>query len=174
MTTIKAIETEYARIHYAARKSLGTTCVHCGSSGRLHAALRPETNVEKLKVNAASGCLYSMDTNDYHALCIACHRRLDLVEGRPFCRHGHPYTVENTSFLSDGSRRCLVCHRQSVAKRLVDPKARAKKRARDREYRARTPLSLEQKARKLELQRTRRNVARSARFEHGEMPRVRA
>jgi hypothetical protein len=33
------------------------------------------------------------------------------------CSQGHPYTLENTSIKSDGSRRCKTCHREQEVNR---------------------------------------------------------
>lgn len=36
------------------------------------------------------------------------------------CRNGHPYNEKNTSKYSDGSRRCLICHRESERTRRAE------------------------------------------------------
>lgn len=156
---------EYGNVHFAARKAIAEACEACGSAGPLHAALRQETEPSKLLTDPATGCAYSTDVADYHALCIPCHRRLDLVEGRPRCPKGHEYAPENTLTRPDGSRRCRACNRNGARTRNEVPENRAVKNERDRQYRAAKPMTDAQKARKLELQRIRRAAAR---FEHGE------
>lgn len=156
----------YGRVHYAARKVIGDACTHCGSRDKLEAALRPDTPESRLLLDSEFNAYYSEDLRDYFALCIPCHRRLDHVELRPTCRRGHPYEPGNTSIKSDGSRRCLTCHRDQAARRLADPEKRAVKNAADRAYRATNPMTSEQKARKLELQRIRRARAKAADSDH--------
>jgi hypothetical protein len=156
----------YGQIHFMARKALGDSCERCDATERLQAALRLDAAPEQLRTDPASGCAYSINVRDYWTLCQPCHRRLDLVEARPTCTRGHEYTPDNTYVRSDGTRRCRRCQREGEAARLADPAKRETKRERDRERRALTPLTAEQKARKLELQRRRRAAARSARFEH--------
>lgn len=168
MTIDVGTSREYNRIHYMARKTIGAACEECGSTEAIQAALRHDAEPARLRIDATTGCAYSTDVTDYHALCVACHRRRDLVDGRPECSNGHEYTPENTSIRSDGSRRCLTCHREQESARNEAPSTRAAKNARDREYREANPMTKEQKDRKLELQRKRRAAARSARFEHGE------
>lgn len=158
---------EYANIHHAARKAIAAACEQCEAKP-VQAALRHDVDPDRLRVDPDTGCAYSIEAADYHALCIPCHRRLDLVEGRPYCASGHEYTPENTSIRTDGARRCLTCHRDQERARTNDPEVRARKNARDREYRQTNPMTETQKARKLELQRQRRAAARAARFEHGE------
>lgn len=148
---------EYNRVHHLARKLLKDRCARCSATDRLQAALRPDADEEHLRVDPVSRCAYSVDPADYMTLCLPCHRRLDLVEGRTHCRNRHPYTPENTSVKRDGSRRCLTCHREQEADRMADPEYRERKRAANR-GRVLTP---EQKERKLELQRIRRARGRS-------------
>lgn len=155
---------EYNRVHYSARKNRSTHCERCCSDRNLDMALLPAEN-HPLFRDPKTGCLYSTDSSAYVTLCRACHKKMDAVEGRPYCRHGHPYSANNTSVKPDGSRRCLTCHRQQEALRLLDPAALDAKRIRQRVNRK--PLTPQQHARKMELQRQRRS-ARSARFEYGE------
>lgn len=174
--TIKAIEThyaeaipqgssrEYARIHYAARKAISDRCENCGAQP-VQAALRPKAHVEHLRIDPATGCRYSLRVDDYLPLCVPCHRRIDIVEPRLKCANGHEYTPESTR-MKQGARVCRTCHREREAARSRDPQINAKKREQQRRYRANTPMTAEQKARKVELQRLRR----AARFEHGEKP----
>lgn len=156
---------EYSRIHYAARKKIARQCEACGSSGQMHAALRVNANPDHLKQDEISGCWYSTDINDYMPLCIPCHRKQDRIDGRPLCKHGHAYTPENTHIKADGSRQCRTCNREQAAARLRNEQAKAKKKISDRHYRQSHPMTESQKARKLELQRIRREAARQARFE---------
>jgi hypothetical protein len=135
----------YARAHYDARRTLHGPCAICGAAGKFEAALRPDAPAEHLLLDPAIRCLYSLNPADYFALCTPCHRRLDHVELRRTCRRGHEYTPDNTSLKTDGSRRCL--ERAS---------ARNAKNARDKLYRLRNPMTPEQKARKVALQRLRR------------------
>lgn len=146
----------YARAHYAARKVIRAVCEQCGATGKVEAALRPATPAARLLLDPNINCLYSLDPADYFALCVPCHRKLDHVELRAKCSRGHDYTPDNTSVKTDGSRRCLTCHRENEARRLEDPDARAAKVERARYYRQRTPMTAEQKARKVALQRLRR------------------
>jgi hypothetical protein len=154
----------YNRVHYAARKMIaGSACEQCGASGVvIQAALRPGIEQAKLHAEPRTGCLYSDDPADYHPLCIPCHRHLDMIESRPACVNGHEFTPENTSIRRDGSRRCLTCHREQEQERKSDPAARARKNAADREYHRAHPMTAEQKARKVELQRIRRAATRKA------------
>lgn len=152
---------EYNHVHYLARKRLKDRCERCSATDRLQAALRPDADEEHLRVDPVSRCAYSTDPADYMTLCQPCHRRMDLVEGRTHCKHRHAYTPENTTVLRNGARRCLACHRAQETERLQDPDARARKNAADREYRRRVPMTAEQKARKIELQRVRRARERS-------------
>src|SRR5262245_41885349 len=118
---------EYSRVHHAARKRVAAVCERCGQTGKVHAALRAGVPPERLKRDDLSGSSYSLDPADYHPLCIRCHRRLDLVEGRPRCRKGHDYTPENTRYRPDGSRCCRTCHREQMRAYLADPVKRAAK-----------------------------------------------
>jgi hypothetical protein len=157
---------EYVMVHNAARKTLGKTCVRCGAAGRLQAALRHDADPARLRVEPAHGLLYSTDpVNDYHALCPRCHKRLDFGEPRTHCRHGHPYTPENTHVRRNGARSCRTCHRLRMRRvdsiRRANPIIRARKNARDRQrYASLTP---EQKARRVELARLRRAGERERR-----------
>jgi hypothetical protein len=147
----------YLNVHYVARKLLsGEPCTYCGSTTKIEAALRPDTPAERLIAADTTGWLYSLNPYDYFALCLACHRRLDTVELRPGCRRGHEYTPSNTSIKPDGSRRCLACHRDGEARRMEGHDYRIAKRLADRGYRARHPMTTDQKARKVALQRLRR------------------
>jgi hypothetical protein len=148
----------YNRAHYAARKHVGPRCERCGSTERREAALRPDAPAERLYLDPNIKCLYSEHVEDYFTLCVPCHRQLDHVELRPACSKGHAYTAENTSIKSDGSRRCLTCHRGNEARRLTDPAARA---AKNEWNRKRPPLTPEQKERKHALQRLRRQRGRA-------------
>lgn len=154
---------EYSRIHYAVRKMLLKVCSRCGKSGPVDAALKPNADPSRLKVDDKSGCRYSIDLSDYYALCSPCHHRVDLVEQRQLCKNGHPYTTENTRYTTTG-RKCRTCHRNQEKTRLQSDTARQVKSESDRRYRLKNPMSDAQKARKLELQRQRRAAA-SARFE---------
>jgi len=150
-----SVSSEYSRVHYAARKIVGNICQRCGASGRVHAALRPNVDRTKILIDPLCGSAYTTDPADYYALCIPCHRKLDLVEGRPYCRHGHKFTPENT-LIKDGARHCRVCNRERARARVSTPEGHAAKSESDRRYRERHPITPEQRARKLELQRIRR------------------
>lgn len=152
---------EYMRAHYAARKAIATTCTYCGAVNQVHAALRPDVPAEHIKIDPISKCTFSLSTCDYFALCIPCHRKLDWVELRTHCSHGHEYTPENTHIKPDGSRRCRTCHREQARAHNAQPKNRQIKNKRDKEYRAAHPMTPEQKARKLELQRQRRALEKA-------------
>ena len=149
---------EYASVHHAARKLLsGKPCGHCGTIGRIDAALSPDTDGSRLRTDPQTGCRYSTDPADYLPLCRACHFKMD-AEGRETCAKGHERTPGNTSYKPDGSRRCLACHRENERARLADPAARERKNAAQR----RRPLNPAQQARKTELQRRRRAEQRMA------------
>lgn len=45
------------------------------------------------------------------------HVRGDRRGNPTHCRHGHPYTAENTRWQSDGSRCCIICRRISEQRR---------------------------------------------------------
>lgn len=154
--------TEYARVHHAARKTIAKQCERCGATP-VHAALRPDVPTERLLLDAGINCHYSLDTADYFALCPRCHRRLDGVELRTHCVHGHEYTPENTAYKTDGARRCRTCLREQERRRMADPDKREAKRVYNRDRRpAKSP---EAKARHVQQQRDRRAAARAARNE---------
>lgn len=154
-TQVMGDQSGYNAAHHQARKHKADECERCGSSERLEVALRPDADPDHLEINESTGCRYSHHTDDYMTLCRPCHMHMDLVEGRTHCARGHEWTPENTSTLH-GKRRCLTCHREDEAARLADPEVRARKNAQDRTYRKLHPMTAEQKARKLELQRIRR------------------
>jgi len=118
----------------------------------LQAALRPGVEPSRIKIDPVSGCKYSFDHSD--------HRQQDLVEARPRCPNGHEFTPENTR-MKAGARVCRTCHREGETARLSNPDYRARKREADRRFRKHHWLTSEQKARKFELQRNRREAARS-------------
>lgn len=57
---------------------------------------------------------YLRDRSDYIQLCPSCHRKMDL--SKPFCKHGHLYTPENTYLSPNGWRNCRVCLSESKKK----------------------------------------------------------
>lgn len=144
--------TEYARVHHAARKAVGAICQRCGGGRPIHAALRPDVDPDRVKIDPATGCPYSTSLADYHALCIPCHRQLDA---RTHCYRGHEFTAENTRIGAKG-RICRICHREREAARRYDPAIRDAFLETARQWRACHPLTEAAKARKLELQRIRR------------------
>lgn len=151
----------YDRIHYAARKIFsGRSCDRCNKAP-VHAALRPSTPRERLCIDS-KGFLFSFNLADYHPLCIPCHRKVDL---RIRCRARHEFSDVNTSVKRDGSRRCLVCHRERERARLRDGAHHEAKLLTGRRYCHAHQPTPGQKARKLLLQRRRRQIAR---FEHGD------
>ena len=151
---------EYARIHYAARKRIDQVCSKCGSTDHVQAALKHD--VTDVLIDPKTGCPYSNNVNDYFPLCVKCHRKLDMVDERVFCNNGHALNDENVSIKPDGSRRCKACHRNDEAKRRKSPCFKANQSVYDKEYRAKNPMTQDQKERKLELQRLRRSKS-----EHG-------
>jgi hypothetical protein len=153
---------EYARIHYEARKALPKLCAKRGATERLHCALPADAVPQQLKTDQETGCKYSLSIRDYETLCVSCHRQQDLVDGRPRCAKGHEYTPDNTR-MKNGGRICRACHREREAERNQTPEGRAQKAARDKEYRQSHPSSLEQKQRKLAMQRKRRAAAANVR-----------
>lgn len=151
---------EYDRVHYAARKLLADTCARCGATTGLEAALNPETPADRLRLDETINCLYSSDPADYMTLCRPCHKHMDRVESRTHCKNDHEYTPENTHIRPDGSRQCRICNRENAARWRDDPENRVRKNAADREYRKRNPVSPEQHARRMALQRLRRQKGR--------------
>lgn len=85
----------------------------------------------------ANGQAYSTDVTRYKPMCHRCHRIYDKQHITE-CPSGHEYTPGNT-LMDAGKRKCRTCVY-----------------ARNRERRRRFPMTAEQKARKLELQRIRR------------------
>lgn len=51
---------------------------------------------------------YSRKREGYIQLCPSCHR---LFDRKLFCKHGHPYTNENTFINIRGHRECKVCRK---------------------------------------------------------------
>lgn len=43
------------------------------------------------------------------------YKRMEWKRNKTHCVHGHEYTLENTSFQSDGTRQCKTCNRASAA-----------------------------------------------------------
>lgn len=84
---------------------------------------------------------YSDDPEDYIPLCKSCHRAFD--QPVTHCPKGHPYSGANLIW-DNNKRKCRTC----VYKRNAE-----RQRA--------NPLTPEQKARKLELQRIRRAKERA-------------
>lgn len=149
----------YARVHYLARKNKARICDSCQGGGLLDMARCHNAPIEHLLVDPENNCVFSLEPSDYRTLCRACHKKLDAVDNRPFCKHGHTYDVGNTSYKSGGSRRCLACHRAAEEKRLAQPGRRDAKNAAGRK---RPPPQGAALARKLELQRIRRAAAKKS------------
>ena len=127
ITTEPGTKIEYTRIHYHARKHMGTACETCGSTEQLQAALHPRTPASRLRATEA-GVPYSLDPADYHALCFKCHVELDasLRNGQPpnHCKRGHELTPENTYINSSSRERaCRECIRDK--QRRYEAKQRA-------------------------------------------------
>lgn len=127
----------YKKIHLQARRTMNMVCIGCGATERLEAALQPTASTENLRVEPEKGLCYSVEVDDYRAMCIPCHRRLDLFT---HCKRGHEYTPENTLWRSAGSgyRICRTCRREQDLEQLDANRARlARSRALNRErYRA--------------------------------------
>ena len=51
---------------------------------------------------------YKREREDYIAICVPCHRKLD---GKKQCKHGHEYTKENTFINANGHRECQTCRK---------------------------------------------------------------
>lgn len=89
------------------------------------------------------GMKFSTDLDRYKPMCLRCHRLYDKST-ITHCPHGHPYAGENL-IMDAGKRKCRTCVYERNAKRRKE-----------------NPLTPEQKARKLELQRIRRAKGKAA------------
>jgi hypothetical protein len=69
--------TSYAAVHRAARRLRGEACERCGSTTRLHMALRPNTPRSRRRYDLAVRLWYSISPLDYMTLCVSCHSRMD-------------------------------------------------------------------------------------------------
>lgn len=95
-------EVGYTDVHLIARLRLGmledahATCNGCGILDRdasLQAALNwPAVPDSRLRECKYSGLVYSVSPDDYLALCLSCHRRLDSC--RVFLGHSNVGTTE--------------------------------------------------------------------------------
>lgn len=120
--------TEYTKIHQQARRNMDSQCSECDATEPLEAALRNDAVAESLRVDQR-GRRYSINIEDYQALCRPCHRKADgFAACQPYCKHGHKYTPENTRICVDGSRRCRTCTREQAA-RIKAKRAPKRKRA---------------------------------------------
>ena len=45
-------------------------------------------------------------------------RAVNMNMGKTVCKHGHPFTPENTYTRSDGSRKCRECGRKEARERM--------------------------------------------------------
>lgn len=85
------------------------------------------------------GRRYSVNPDDYAPMCHRCHRLLDKA-AITHCPQGHEYAGDNI-LMDAGKRKCRTCVYERNRRR---------------------PLTAEQKARRIELQRERRARARAA------------
>ena len=83
----------------------------------------------------SGGQEFSTEPNDYAPMCFRCHRLYDKAR-ITHCPQGHPYSGDNLIY-DAGKRKCKTCVYARNRARRVSP---------------------EQKARKIELQRTRRRA----------------
>jgi len=86
----------------------------------------------------SDGQEFSTEPNDYAPMCFRCHRLYDKV-GITRCPQRHPYSGANL-LMDAGKRKCKTCVYARNRARLVSPA---------------------QKARKIELQRARRGMAKA-------------
>ena len=54
---------------------------------------------------------YRRESSDYMQLCPSCHRKMDLR--KPYCKHGHNFTEENTYIDTRGFRQCRTCMKEA-------------------------------------------------------------
>lgn len=76
----------YISMHERARQTVGGECVHCGTTERLEAALKADAigplKTTQMKIAGKPRDLrYSVNTDDYFALCVPCHRKYDNFGG---------------------------------------------------------------------------------------------
>lgn len=114
-------------------------CEHCGGQAAEWALNHEKEGIVTLRDRFGE---YSAEPMDYIALCKPCHQRFDAPT---VCPQGHEKVGRNL-LIDEGKRKCRTCVY-----------------ARNRERRRTHPMTAEQKARKLELQRQRR--AREKRME---------
>jgi len=86
----------------------------------------------------AQGRRYSVNPDDYAPMCFRCHRLMDKAS-ITHCPKGHEYADGNT-LIDAGKRKCKTCVYERNRRR---------------------PLTPQQKARRIELQRERRARARA-------------
>lgn len=76
--------------HKRHRAALPKRCEHCGrTDGRLDAALRKDTPVERLLGSVRHRRHYSVHTEDYMRLCRSCHCKYDGIAPPPEIRGAH-------------------------------------------------------------------------------------
>lgn len=114
-------------------KAAAQSCTGCGGPAK-EWALRHDAAA---LVTDEEGRSYSDDPYDYSAMCFRCHRLMDKAS-ITHCPQGHEYEGDNL-LLDGGKRKCRECVY-----------------ARNSARRKRVPMTPEQKARKIELQRLRR------------------
>ncbi len=72
------------------------------------------------------GRRYSLNLDDYFALCGPCHRRYDKAINIERCPAGHEYVGHNV-FLDSGKRKCRTCvYARNKARRIANPPSREK------------------------------------------------
>ena len=133
----------YMAAHDRNRRAFGKAseyrCDHCDQPAQ-EWALAHDQEPDGVKRDRFGA--YSDDPADYIPLCKPCHQTFDkaLIT---HCPHGHPYEGRNL-MIEAGKRKCRTCvYARNNARRL------------------RNPMTPEQKARKLELQRIRRAAAKA-------------
>lgn len=134
--------TSYSGAHANTRLVRGDACLNDCSCGA-QAAEWAYRHGSPAELRDSRGLAFSADPSDYDPMCRRCHRLYDKAH-ITHCPNGHEYTAENT-LLDAGKRKCRTC----VYKRNT-------------ERRRANPLTPQQKARKLELQRQRRAEAVAA------------
>lgn len=66
---------------------------------------------------------YKRDISDWARLCTMCHK---LIDWKPFCRRGHPYTQGSIYITSSGAPTCYVCKKINNKEYLRKWRARKK------------------------------------------------
>lgn len=77
---------------------------------------------ERMGTSAGFPVVFGVNPEFYTAVCRSCHRARDARLSAA-CKHGHPFTEDNTSIVlhpsGRTSRRCRACHRESERQRRL-------------------------------------------------------